>query len=105
MRQNQRRRFISGLVLIGAAIALSAFVFFLADVRAAFEHRYHLVIVYASAPRLRIGSPVWVGGHEIGRVTKIALLPARTDSTPRVAVTAEIPRKYQPLIRDDSRAR
>jgi ABC-type transporter Mla subunit MlaD len=96
---------MAGLLLIGAVIALSAFVFFLADVRAAFERRYELIAVFASAPRLRVGSPVWIGGHEIGRVKAIGLLPVREDSAPRVAVTIEVPHQYQPLLRSDSRAR
>jgi ABC-type transporter Mla subunit MlaD len=91
--------------LIVALVATGAFVFFLADVRAALEHRYELIAVFPSAPRVRVGSPVWIGGHEIGRVTEIGLLPVRTDSAARVAVTVEIPRRYQPLIRSDSRAR
>ena len=105
MRQKQGPRVMTGLLLIVAVVATSAFVFFLADVRAAFERRYNLITVFASAPRVRIGSPVWIGGHEVGRVTAIGLLPVITDSAPRVAVTVEIPRKHQPLIRSDSRAR
>lgn len=96
---------MAGLLLIAAVIALSAFVFFLADVRAALERRYELTAVFATAPRLRVGSPVWIGGHEVGRVKAIGLLPVREDSAPRVAVTIEVPHKYQPLVRSDSRAR
>jgi len=91
--------------LIVALIATGAFVFFLADVRAALEHRYELIAVFSSAPRVRVGSPVWIGGHQVGHVKEIALLPVREDSAPRLAVTIEIPRKYQQFVRSDSRAR
>jgi len=94
-----------GSALIAGILAVSAFVFLLGNVRSFLQGRYELIVVFANAPRLRVGSPVWIGGHEVGRVTAIGLLPVRADSTPRVAVHVEIPRKHQSLLRGDSRAR
>ncbi len=105
MRQSDTRRVIKGLLLIAAVVSLSAFVFFLGDFRALLERRYELIAVFPNAPRLRAGSPVWIGGHEVGRVTAIGFLPVRADSQPRLAVHVEIPRKHRSLIRSDSRAR
>ena len=105
MRQSETRRVVAGVLLIAAVVALGAFVFLLGNVRALLEHRYELIVIFDKAPRLRVGSPVWIGGHEIGRVTAIGLLPVRADSSARVAAHVEIPRKYQPLVRSDSRGR
>jgi ABC-type transporter Mla subunit MlaD len=88
-----------------AVAALSAFVFFLGDMRALLERRYELIVVFAQGPRLREGSPVWIGGHEVGRVKAIGFLPVRADSAPRLAVRIEIPHRHRELVRSDSRAR
>jgi ABC-type transporter Mla subunit MlaD len=105
MRRHETRRVLMGSALIAGILAVSAFVFLLGNVRSFLQGRYELIVVFANAPRLRVGSPVWIGGHEVGRVTAIGLLPVRADSTPRVAVHVEIPRKHQSLLRGDSRAR
>ena len=105
MRRHETRRVALGLALMAGVVVLSAFVFLIGNVRSFLQRRYELIVIFANAPRLRVGSPVWIGGHEVGRVTAIGLLPVRADSTPRVAVHVEIPRKHQGLIRGDSRAR
>lgn len=72
---------------------------------AALERRYSVVVVLDRAPGLINGSPVWVGGKEVGRVKSVGFLPGGTDTIVRVAVTVELPRSARTQVRTDSRAR
>ena len=61
MRPSETPRVIAGSALLAAILLLAGLVFFLNDVRAALERQYDLVVVFSTAQRLRIGSPVWIG--------------------------------------------
>jgi ABC-type transporter Mla subunit MlaD len=105
MKENQNRRVLAGLVLLVVLSGLTLFVFFLDDVLRAVERRYTLYAVFPSAPRLRIGAQVWIGGQEVGLVRAIGFKRTANDTIAEVAVRLEIPTKYQHLVRQDSRIR
>jgi ABC-type transporter Mla subunit MlaD len=88
-----------------AALALALFVFFLTDLRGLFHENVTLHAIFPRAPRLRVGSPVWIGGHRVGRVSGISFRPVAWDSAPNVDVRLEIPREHQSLIRRGSHVR
>ena len=105
MSEIQSRRVIAGFLLMLGLTALLVAVFLAERIRVAFQHRYVLYAVFPSAPRLRIGSAVWIGGHEVGEVVSIGFRAVQHDTTPSIAVRVEIPRKHQSLIRGNSQVR
>jgi phospholipid/cholesterol/gamma-HCH transport system substrate-binding protein len=96
---------LQGGLLIAGLVGLGALIFFLDDLIGAFDRTYTIVAVVPDAPGLAPGSPVWVGGREVGEVTTVGFLPAGTDTLDRVSVTLKLPRRLQPQIRTDSRVR
>lgn len=101
----QRRRVLQGGLLIAGLVGLAALIFFLDDLVSAFDRTYTIVAVVPDAPGLAPGSPVWVGGREVGEVTTVGFLPADADTLDRIWVTLKLPRRLQPQIRADSRVR
>ena len=105
MGEIQSRRVIAGFLLMLGLTAMLVAVFLADRIRVAFQHRYVLYAVFPSAPRLRIGSSVWIGGHAVGEVVAIGFRAVQRDTTPSIAVRLEIPRKHQSLIRGNSHVR
>jgi phospholipid/cholesterol/gamma-HCH transport system substrate-binding protein len=101
----QRRRPLYGGLIIGALIAGALLVFFLADIIAAFERRYSIVVLVPDAPGIAAGSPVWVGGKRVGEVLAVGFMPIAIDTLGRLWVSMELPRHVQEHIRADSRVR
>lgn len=105
MKEDQGRRVLAGLLLLTVVIGITVFVFFLDDLLNAVERRYSLVTVFPSAPRLRVGAEVWIGGREVGRVKSISFMPVRQDSGASIAVQVEIATEHRSLVRADSKVR
>ena len=105
MTEHQGSRVLAGFAILAGIIALTAIVFFLADIQRAFKKHYSIVGVFPTAEGLRVGSPVWVAGHEVGTVTSIAFRPVEADSIPTLAVRLSLPREHQALVRRDSHIR
>jgi ABC-type transporter Mla subunit MlaD len=102
----QRKRAWYGGMLTLALVALALFIFFLDAILAQFERRYTVVVVMERAPPgLGDGSPVWIGGKEVGTVTAIGFLPSGPDTLENVAVTVDLPRAARQQVRADSRVR
>ncbi len=105
MNNRQSRRVASGFLIMAAALGFALGVFFLADLRTALQKRYTLYAVLPTAPRLRVGSPVWIGGHRVGQVKTIGFRRVLADSGPTIAVQLSLPREVQPLVRRGSLVR
>jgi ABC-type transporter Mla subunit MlaD len=103
-RQSSRRA-LYGAGLTVLLITSALLIFFLNDIIHAFDRRYALVVVMPSAPGITEGSPVWIGGKVVGEITTIGFLPSGGDTTETLALTVDLPRRQQRLLRTDSRAR
>lgn len=102
----QRKRAWYGGALIVTLAGLALFIFFLDAIRAQFERRYTVVVVMPRAPPgLGDGSPVWIGGKEVGTVMAIGFMPSGPDTLANVVVTVELPRAARRQVRTDSRVR
>jgi MlaD protein len=101
----QRRRAWYGGAIVLVLVALAGFIFFLDDIIAQFERRYAVVVVMSRAPGLQYGSPVWIGGKEVGTVTAVGFLPHGADTLANVVVTVDLPRAARHHVRADSRVR
>ena len=96
---------LAGFALLLGVCALATVVFFLADLRNLFREHYTLYAVFPSAPRLRTGSAVWIGGRRVGQVAAISFRPIVDDTMPSVAVRLDIPREHHVLVRRGSTVR
>lgn len=96
---------IAGFAILAGIIALVAFVFFLGDITRAFGKHYSIFLVFPSAEGLRVGSPVWIAGHEVGAVATIGFRPVGADSIPSVALRVTLPGEHQSQVRRDSRVK
>ena len=105
MIRRQSPRVLAGFAIMIAIIALGVVVFFLSDLRMLLHKRYTLYAVFPSAPRLRTGSAVWIGGHRVGEVSAISFRPIQDDTMPSIAVRLNIPREHQMLVRRGSAVR
>jgi hypothetical protein len=103
--QHQRRRVLAGSAIIALLVAGWIFVSFISEILALFERRYELVAVFPSAPRLRLGAEVWIGGNPVGRVKAIGFRPIVPGQDPSVAVLLELPREHRSFVRADSKVR
>jgi ABC-type transporter Mla subunit MlaD len=101
----QTRRLVIGFILILAILVVWILIFFLEKIVLSARDTYSIVGIFFEAPRLRVGSPVWIAGHPAGVVTRIELLPPTEDSIPPFAATLQIVSRLQPEIRRDSRIR
>ncbi|MEX2281386.1 MAG: MlaD family protein [Gemmatimonadota bacterium] len=105
MIEGQSRRVLAGFALLLGLVSLLVAVFLADRIRDAFEKRYALYAVFPTAPRLRVGSAVWIGGHPVGEVVSIGFQPVLADSSLSIAVRVEIPTKHRSLIRRNSTVR
>ena len=102
----QRKRAWYGAAIIATLTALAFFIFFIDAIRARFERRYTVVVVMPRVPAgLGDGSPVWIGGREVGTVTAVGFLPSGPDTLAYVAVTVDLPHGVRDQVRADSRVR
>jgi ABC-type transporter Mla subunit MlaD len=107
LRRHRRHglRTLQGGAIIGALVALATTIFLLDDIIARLRSPYDLVAVLPEAPRLAAGSRVWVAGNDVGVIRSVALLPARADGTPRVAIGLQLPGRVRDQVRQDSHVR
>ncbi len=101
----QGRRIAIGAAIIAALAAAAILIFFLNSIARATRDTYPIVGLFFEAPRLRIGSKVWVAGYPVGEVTRIELLPPTGDSIPPFAATLVLPVRLRSEIRRDSKIR
>jgi ABC-type transporter Mla subunit MlaD len=101
----QRRRGLIGGLIIAGLVGAATLIFFLDDIVAAFDRTYTVVALVPDAPGLAVGSPVWVGGREVGTVKALGFMPAGTDTLDRIWVNLKLPRDVQAQVRQDSRVR
>jgi ABC-type transporter Mla subunit MlaD len=104
-QERQNRRVQHGTLLIVALVAISVLIFMLDDIIELFRRKYEVVAIVRDAAGIVDGSAVWIGGKEVGVVTTVAFLPAGSDTTARIALTLELPRRLQDQVREDSRVR
>lgn len=105
MNKNQGKRVLAGCAILMVILTTTAFLFFFEAIRAAFRETYSVVIIMPSAAGLREGTPVWIAGNQVGKVTTIAFRPVQSDSIASIAVTVELPAEHQWMVRTDSRVR
>jgi phospholipid/cholesterol/gamma-HCH transport system substrate-binding protein len=101
----QIRRVLYGSLLIAGIIGLAFLIFFLDDLYSAFEKNYSITALVPDAPGISPGTPVWIGGKEVGAVVRVAILPTSIDTLGRIAVTLELPEWVREQVRADSRVR
>ena len=103
--RNQKRSAELGALIIVAITAAAFAIFFVPDLFRMAVPSMEVVVLMPSAGALERNSPVWIAGRSVGKVTRVWLRPAAADSNARVAVYADVPRKYAQELRQDSRAR
>lgn len=101
----QRRRAAIGAVLILAMAAVAVLIFSLNRIVESTRDTYKIVGVFYEAPRLQVGSTVWLAGYPVGDVTRIELLPPGPEEVAPFAATLRLPTRYREEIRADSRIR
>jgi hypothetical protein len=95
----------AGFALIGIVTAISLSVFFLDEIRRAFEEGPRLVAVSESAPELVPGSIVWVAGRPAGRVLSVTFREPRGPGSGNIVIEAVLRRSVGDVIRRDATAR
>ncbi|CAN5650351.1 hypothetical protein BH23GEM10_BH23GEM10_12600 [soil metagenome] len=103
--ERQTRRTVLGALLIAALVGTAVLVFSLDRLIERFRSTYHLVAVVPAAPGIAAGSPVWIGGKEVGTVSELAFMTRGPDASARIALTLRLPTGLQPQVRADSRVR
>jgi phospholipid/cholesterol/gamma-HCH transport system substrate-binding protein len=103
--ERQNRRVLHGALLIAALLASAVLIFMLDDLVDMFRRDYAVVAVVSDAAGITDGSAVWIAGKEVGTVTTVAFLPSGPDTTARIALTLELPRRLQAQVRRDSPVR
>jgi len=102
----QRKRAWYGGAIIVTLTGIAFLIFFAEAIRQSFDRRYAVVVVMPRAPPgLGDGSPVWIGGKEVGTVTAIGFLPSGPDTLANVVVTVDLPRSARTHVRTDTRVR
>lgn len=93
------------MAIVVAILAVASLVFFIQDIVRLFQPSNDIIALMGDAGALDRGSPVWIAGNPVGLVKSVVIRGADVDSAERVAVTMEIPRKYQQNVRRDSKVR
>lgn len=101
----QRRRALLGALLIAALTGVALVVFFLDRLIAYAQADFTIVAVMPAAPGVIDGTPVWIGGKEVGTVRSVGFLPFDDDTTTNLAITLSVPAELRAQVRTDSRVR
>ena len=104
-RGRQGRQVAFGAAIIAALTVVALLIFFLSNILRYTRDTYQLVAVFDQAPRLRVGSQVWIGGYPVGHVDRIEFLHPDADGGGRLALILEIPTRFRSFIRRDSYVR
>jgi ABC-type transporter Mla subunit MlaD len=103
--EKQAREAVLGGVIIIALVIISFAIFFLEPFVASLRHLDEVVAVLPEAPKLAKGAEVWIGGKQVGQVTKVAFMPFHGDTMARIAATMQFPHSVHDLVREDSHIR
>ena len=103
--RSQKRSATIGAAIILGIVVFASGLFFIQDILRVFRPAFHLVALMGDAGALQSGSPVWIAGRPVGTVKTVVIRGVDVDSAERVAVTLQIPRKYQTHVRRDSQVR
>ena len=103
--ERQGREMLLGGLIILALVTVAVGLFALDRIIASFRNpdRFHAVL--PEAPKLTVGTRVWIGGKDVGEVVELEFMPFRGDSTARLVVAMEFPHEYHEHLRQDSRVR
>jgi phospholipid/cholesterol/gamma-HCH transport system substrate-binding protein len=97
------RRLVPGLLALAALIAGAASILAFARVGALRGDSYSFRVLAGNAGGVMKGTEVWVAGHKVGVVRDVDFRPPSSDSLARLAVRVQVLRRYQEIIRHDSR--
>jgi hypothetical protein len=94
-----RNQVVAGAFVLLALAATVAVLVLVGGWQAWFEETYDLRIHFLTAPNIKVGSPVLMAGHPIGRVTDVGVVevpcpPEAKGMCYQVEVRARIPKKY-----------
>ncbi len=103
--ERQGREVLLGSIIILGLIAFSVSLFFMDAMIAALQEQDEIVAVLPEAPKLAVGAEVWIGGKQVGEVTRVSFIPYRGDSTSRIGITLRYPHSFHEQVRKDSRIR
>jgi phospholipid/cholesterol/gamma-HCH transport system substrate-binding protein len=93
------------LVVVGFVV-LALGIFYLTGEAGFFEPQYTMIGYFPTANGLRKGAEVWLEGVQVGNVDSVDVLrQPDVDPNKRVSVSMAIHKKYQDLIRTDSKVR
>lgn len=99
------RRGLRGYLLLAGLIAAAALIFNIDAIADLTRDHMDLVAMVHEAPRVRVGTPVWVEGVDVGRVSSVGLAPRSTgdaDGGRRVAIGLRLEGRAGALVRGDS---
>ncbi|MEX0907353.1 MAG: MlaD family protein [Gemmatimonadota bacterium] len=101
----QTRHALLGGLLIAALTVVALLVFFLDRLIGFAQRDFTVVAVMPAAPGIGRGTPVWIGGGEVGEVSAVAFMPFDGDTTATLALTLEVPHRLRAQLRADSRVK
>jgi phospholipid/cholesterol/gamma-HCH transport system substrate-binding protein len=91
-----------GITVIVAAVTLAVLVFLMSGTTGMFTKKITIITYFDNAEGLRGGQPVDLQGVAIGNVVRVHVVPGRQQEP--VEAIMRINRRYQPLIRKDTKA-
>lgn len=99
------RRGLRGYLLLAGLVAAAALIFNIDAIADLTRDHMDLVAMVHEAPRVRVGTPVWVEGVDVGRVSSVGLAPRSPgdpDGGSRVAIGLRLEGRAGALVRGDS---
>ncbi|HEU4643785.1 MAG TPA: MlaD family protein [Gemmatimonadaceae bacterium] len=97
------RRLVPGLLALAALIVGAGSILAFARVGALRGDSYTFQVLAGNAGGVLKGTEVWVSGHKVGVVRGVDFRPPSSDTLARLAVRVQVLRRYQEIIRHDSR--
>ncbi|MGH7717991.1 MAG: MlaD family protein [Gemmatimonadaceae bacterium] len=98
------RNLAPGLIAIGVVATIALVVLLRARVGTLRGDTYRLYMHVAEARGVMRGTPVWLAGKKVGRVSDIRFRPVTTDTLGRLVIELEVLESHRELLRRDSRA-
>lgn len=91
-----------GVLILVALVALTALIFLMSGTSGFFQGRFTVRSYFSNSAGLKVGAPVNLEGVTIGSVKAVRI--AASHNTTPVEVFMRVNKKYQPVLREDSRA-
>lgn len=91
-----------GITTLVIVVAAAVLVLTFARVGAMHGRMLTLYTVSNEASRVIKGTPVWLGGQQVGTVREVRFRPVVTDTTERLLIEMQVLSRYAPLIRRNS---